>query len=107
MTLPPLFATDLDAITASPLGSDVIFGSGATLVEIRGVLTKEFRVAEDESGMGQQVWTTVLTVRDGCLPADCREGALLTVGGVDHVVRRRGRVDDMGAREYHLAERTS
>lgn len=100
MSFPPLFTTDLDAMLAGILGSDVVFDEADA---VRGILSREWRVEEDSGGMAQQIQTLVLTVRDGTLPAACREGSTLTIGGVEHVVRRRCPVDDMGAREYFVA----
>ena len=103
MTIPSLFRLDLDAMLAGVLGADVVSGATRT----RGVLTREWREQEDGSGMTQQVWTTVLTVRDGTLPTDCRESSVLTIDAVAYVVRRKARADDYGAREYFVVERTS
>jgi len=103
VTIPTLFTRDLDAMLAGVLGADVVFGA----TTIRGVLTRDWREQEDAGGMMQQVWTTVLTVKEGALPATCREGAVLTIDGTAYMVRRKARADDMGAREYFVAERTS
>lgn len=101
MTRPALFTQALKAMTDGPLGSDVTFGAMCC----RGVLTQEYR-EQDTNGVTQQVWVTILEVADGVLPVTCKEGSTITVDGTDYVVRRRGRIDDMGAREYLLALKT-
>lgn len=98
-----VFEGALDAMLDGPLGADVVFSA----TEIRGILNKEYRDQDNGAGLGMQVWSTVLTVKDGALPASCREGSALTVGGDAYIVRKKGRVDDFGAREYFLAEDTT
>ena len=103
MTLPGFMGVDLGAMLAGPLGADVVLGDS----EFRGILTREYRDQEDASGLTQQVFTTILTVRDSDLPSGTREGATLTVDDVSYTLRRKGRIDDMGARELYVVEVTA
>ena len=98
-----LFALDLRAMLDGPLSSCVVFSA----TETRGILNKEYREDDAGDGLTHLVHVTVLTVKDGTLPDSCREGQPITVDGQIYKVRKRGRVDDMGAVEFWLAAVTS
>lgn len=97
---PVTLGTDLTAMLTDPLfGSTVVFGAVTTV----GILSREERMQDDGSGLAVPVRVTVLLVRDSALP-NCITDSALTIDGASYVVRSRGRVDDGGAREYHVAE---
>lgn len=98
-----IFSSDLDAMFADPLfGSRVRFGT----FETSGIVSLEEHAQDDGAGFSTPVWMTVLLVRDGTLPSSCTVDSEIEVDGLTYVVRNRLRVDDGGARAYHIVQRT-